>query len=172
LIFSRLTPSRGDIRSWDSGECPACAVANAAAPASPEIAPPAIKDLLVVVFMVISSARARIQGSEQDLWRLLYHTNPGQPPPLSTRTIILPDSRRPIAPVPNNPLGDPRRCRGGSKSLTSSGVRVRWPGKDPSPVPRPLVKTRGAVHPLPGANLYPYLWLDTGGEWARGANTL
>ena len=26
---------------------------------------------------------------------------------------------------------------------------VRSPGKSPSPVPRPLVKARGAVHPLP-----------------------
>ncbi len=43
----------------------------------------------------------------------------------------------------------PQVCRGGSKSLTSSGVAVRSQGKDPSPVPRPLVKARGAVHPLP-----------------------
>src|SRR5208337_3977895 len=42
-----------------------------------------------------------------------------------------------------------RLCRGGSKSLTSSVATVGWPGKDPSPVPRPLVKARGAVHPLP-----------------------
>src|SRR5208283_860765 len=43
----------------------------------------------------------------------------------------------------------PRLCRRGSKSLTSSGVTVGSPGKDPSPVPRRLGKARGAVHPLP-----------------------
>ena len=43
----------------------------------------------------------------------------------------------------------PRLCRGGSKSLTFSGVRAQGLGKDPSPVPRPLGKARGAVHPLP-----------------------
>ena len=43
----------------------------------------------------------------------------------------------------------PRLCRGGSKSLTFTGVRAHGSGKDPSPVPRPLGKARGAVHPLP-----------------------
>ena len=43
----------------------------------------------------------------------------------------------------------PQLCRGGSQRLTFSGVRVGWLGKDPSPVPRPLERTRGAVHPLP-----------------------
>jgi hypothetical protein len=43
----------------------------------------------------------------------------------------------------------PRLCRGGSKSSTFTGVTAHGPGSDPSPVPRPLVKARGAVHPLP-----------------------
>ena len=40
-------------------------------------------------------------------------------------------------------------CRGGSKSLIFTKARADGPGKDPSPVPRPLAKARGAVHPLP-----------------------
>ena len=43
----------------------------------------------------------------------------------------------------------PQLCREAVRVLTSSGITVRWPGKDPSPGPRPLVKARGAVHPLP-----------------------
>ena len=42
-----------------------------------------------------------------------------------------------------------RRCRGGSRSLTFTGVMEQGASKDPSPVPRPLGKARGAVHPLP-----------------------
>ena len=43
----------------------------------------------------------------------------------------------------------PPLCPGGSKRLTLTGVRAHGSGKDPSPVPRPLGKARGAVHPLP-----------------------